>query len=162
MPTDADAAPTEDIHAELLAQLAQGHVMTLACHDEQGAWASPVFYAPEGTDLFFVSSPRSRHIRALAFSARCAAAIHAPTQDWQQITGVQLAGEVMALDEPGAAHARQVYEQRFPFVASAGAPGGPLAPALQHAGWYRLRIDEAALTDNRRGLGQRRAWKRGI
>lgn len=155
------ATPIEDPHAELLAQLAHGHVMTLACQDEQGAWASPVFYAHEGTDLFFVSSPRSRHIRALAFNPRCAAAIHAPTQDWQQITGVQLTGEVRALDEADAAHARRVYERRFPFVASAGAPGGPLAPALQHAGWYRLRIDEAALTDNRRGLGQRRSWNRG-
>ncbi len=160
MPENTDTAPNPDTHAELLAQLAQGHVMTLACQDEQGCWASPVFYAHEGTDLFFVSSPRSRHIRALAFSARCAAAIHTPTQDWQQITGVQLTGEVMALDEAGAAWARQIYERRFPFVATAGAPGGPLAPALQHAGWYRLRVDEAALTDNRRGLGQRRSWMR--
>lgn len=160
MPVNADPLPNDPIHAELLAHLTQGHVMTLACHDEDGCWASPVFYAHEGTDLFFVSSPRSRHIRALAFSPRCAAAIHAPTQDWQQITGVQLTGEVMALDDAGTALARRVYERRFPFVAAAGVPGGPLAPALQHACWYRLRVDEAALTDNRRGFGQRRSWSR--
>lgn len=160
MPVNTDTTSDDDAYAGLMAQLAQGHVMTLACHDEAGCWASPVFYAHEGADLFFVSSPRSRHIRALAFSVRCAAAIHAPTQDWQQITGVQLAGEVLALDDAGAALARQVYERRFPFVASGGAAGGPVAAALQHAGWYRLRIDEAVLTDNRRGLGQRRKWKR--
>ncbi len=161
MPAPTDPSPEDDTLAALQAQLAQGHVLTLACHDAQGCWASPVFYAAEGLDLYFLSSPRSRHSASLAFDRRCAGAIHAPAQRWQDIAGVQLAGEVVLLEGEAAARALQVYERRFPFVADEASPGQQaLAAALNQAGRYRLRIDEAVIVDNTRGLGARRRWTR--
>lgn len=162
MPTTArdDDADDRELRAELHRHLSNGHVLTLACHDAQGCWASPVFYAHEGLDLYFLSSPRSRHILSLGFDHRCAGAIHAPARRWQEIVGLQLAGVVTPLEGAAAQHARQAYETRFPFVTEDGGPGHGLAAALRQAGCYRLRVDEAVLIDNTRGLGERRRWPR--
>ena len=54
--------------------------------------------------------------------------------------------------------AREVYARRFPFVASS--PDARIAAALRSAGWYALRLDEAVLTDNAHGFGQRARWRR--
>lgn len=150
-------AATDDVLAAVLALLAQEHVLTLACHDAEGPWAAPVFYALDGEELVFVSSPRTRHSLALAASPRCAGAVHAPATDWQAIAGVQLAGHVRELGDDEAAAARALYERRFPFVAGGDAT---LAAALQRSRWYRLRLDSAVLVDNRRGLGARQRWVR--
>jgi hypothetical protein len=41
--------------------------MTLATADEEGRpWASPVWYAPDGDDLLWLSRPDTRHSRNLA------------------------------------------------------------------------------------------------
>lgn len=146
--------------ADVQRQLAQGHVLTLSCHDAQGCWAAPVFYAHAGLDLYFLSSPRSRHAAALAFDARCAGAIHAPAQRWQDIAGLQLAGTVVALDGEAAAQARQVYALRYPFVEGAESGDDALAQALRKSTCYRLRVDQLVLVDNTRGLGARRSWTR--
>lgn len=150
---------TEGVPAEVLALLAREHVLTLATQDAAGPWAAPVFYALDGEDLLFVSSPRARHSAALAEGSRCAGAVHAPAAAWQQIAGVQLAGSVRQLEGEEAETARAVYTRRFPFVAE-GDPA--LVAALARSAWYRLRIDEAVRVDNTRGLGQRERWQRGI
>ena len=150
-------AEADEVLSAVLALLAQEHVLTLACTDAQGPWAAPVFYALDGEELVFVSSPRTRHSQALAASPRCAGAVHAPATDWQDIAGVQLAGTVRELADEAATAARGVYERRFPFVAGGDAT---LAAALQRSRWYRLRLEEAVLVDNRRGLGARQRWQR--
>lgn len=164
MLTVMPSTPPPEDDAELLPAvqrlLTQGHVLTLACHDAQGCWVAPVFYAHEGLDLYFLSSPRSRHAAALAFDARCAGAVHAPAQRWQDIAGLQLAGTVAALDGPAAAHARQVYALRYPFVDGADGGDEALALALRKSTCYRLRVDQLVLVDNTRGLGARRGWTR--
>lgn len=158
---EAPSGAPNAVEARLLELLSQFHVLTLACRDAQGSWAAPVFFAHDGLDLFFMSSPASRHVRSLAFDPCQAGAIHGPADDWRSIVGLQLSGKVEPLAGAGAAMARAAYERRFPFVAG---PGGQadaaLAKALQKAGWYRLRIERAVLVDNTRGLGQRLQWDR--
>ena len=141
--------------------LSQFHVLTLACRDEQGSWAAAVFFAHEGLDLYFMSSPASRHARSLGFDSRLAGAIHGAAQDWRSIVGLQVSGRVDVLGGADAATARAAYESRFPFVAGPdGQADAALAKALQKASWYRLRIDQAVVVDNARGLGQRMQWAR--
>jgi uncharacterized protein YhbP (UPF0306 family) len=156
-PTPNESSGTEgaELLSAVLALLAREHVLTLACHDAQGSWAAPVFFALDGADLVFLSSPLARHSLALQHERRCAGAVHAPAADWEHITGVQLAGDVQELDGSEATRVRAVYEQRFPFVATGG---DGLTAALQRSRWYRLRMDEAVLIDNTRGLGRRLRW----
>ena len=107
------------------AYLRQHHVMTLATQGADGPWAAAVFYAEDGDDLVFVSSPNSRHCHDLAQEPRCAAAIHADAADWRSIQGIQLEGAVSALE--GAAEPSDW--TRATAKALRGRAGGDLASA---------------------------------
>ncbi len=130
------------------------HVMTLATQGTGGPWAAAVFYAPDGDDLVFLSSPSSRHCTDLAADPRCAATIHPETLDWRSIQGIQLEGQVDELTGEDRARAQQLYAERFPFVRPGGAPAA-IAVALARVRWYRLRIAHLHFIDNARGFGQR-------
>lgn len=144
----------------ILALLSTHHVITLASRDDAGSWAAAVFYANDGLDLYFMSSPRSRHVRSLAFDARLAGAIHGDARDWRAIVGLQVSGPVEPVAPDALARARAVYAARFPFIAGDDARDPALASALASAAWYRMRIDEAVVIDNTQGLGQRLRWVR--
>jgi len=133
------------------------HVMTLATQEADGPWAAAVFYARDGDDLIFVSSPTSRHARHLALDARCAATIHSEVTDWRSIQGVQLEGRVDELPGGEHAHAMQIYEEKFPFVRQAAAAPA-IVQALARVRWYRLRIARFYFLDNAQGLGQRQLF----
>lgn len=147
-----------DTAARIRDVLSANHVMTLACRDLQGCWASAVFYAADEFDLLFCSSAESRHVRALTVDDRPAAEIHAPASDWQSIVGLQLSGHVHALPGAQADAARAHYARRFPFIAGGADPA--LARSLRSVAWFCYRIERAVLIDNARGFGQRAAWYR--
>jgi len=140
--------------AEAHACLARHHVMTLATQGGDGPWAAAVFYAVDGDDLIFVSSPTSRHCRHLAQDPRCAATIQPDADDWRRIQGLQLEGIVSELGGRERERAEQCYGQRFPIVRPGSAPE-PIAQALARVHWYRLRIGRLYFIDNARGFGQR-------
>jgi len=142
---------------EVAACLAQHHVMTLATQGGDGPWAAAVFYVADGDDLFFLSSPTTRHMRDLALEPRCAATIHSETHDWLAIQGLQIEGRVSELQGDDRQHARRRYAERFPFVRPAGAPDAIVA-ALARVRWYRLRIARLHFIDNRRAFGRRREF----
>ncbi len=143
----------DELRDAALAVLAGCEVATLATAGPDGPWASPVFYAPDGFDLIFVSSPRSRHARQLAADPRCAAAIHPEPEDWRTITGVQLGGRVETLHGAGRASAMARYVRRFPFVDPEHAPE-MVRRALAGIAWYRFVAEEVYLVDNTRGFGR--------
>ena len=128
-------------------------VATLATAGPEGPWASPVFYAPDGFDLIFVSSPRSRHARHLAADPRCSAAVHPPPDDWRTITGVQMAGRVHELGGADEAASVARYLRRFPFADPRRAPE-MIRRALAGISWYRFVAEAVYLVDNRRGFGR--------
>jgi uncharacterized protein YhbP (UPF0306 family) len=135
--------------------LERHHVMTLATCGPDGPWAAAVFYVNDGENLFFLSSPNTRHCRNLALDPRCAATVHDDTRDWVRIKGVQLEGAASELHGADEARARQLYGAKFPLVRKLeGAPAVILA-ALAKVRWYRLRAERLYLIDNSRGFGHR-------
>ena len=134
--------------------LARHHVMTLATQGSEGPWAAALFYARDGDDLVFLSSPASRHCRDLALQPRCAATIQSEADDWRAIQGIQINGEASELKAEALAIAQQRYAERFPFVRPGLAPAA-IALALARVRWYRLRIARLYFIDNERGFGKR-------
>ena len=61
--------------------LAGHNVMTLATHGPEGPWAAAVFYVSDGFDLYFISSPGSRHSRNVAAQAAAAATVQEDYRD---------------------------------------------------------------------------------
>lgn len=142
--------------------LVRHNTMTLATVDADGApQAAAVFYAADDTlDLFFLSSPNSRHSLNLARRPRVAASIQADNQAWQSIQGLQIEGAARLVDGVAeTAHAVRVYAGRFDFLQSLldGAGGGPAALRGPLAGsrFYILRPAWLRLIDNRLGFGHK-------
>jgi uncharacterized protein YhbP (UPF0306 family) len=127
-------------------------VMTLATAGPQGVWAAAVFYASDGFDLYFLSASHTRHGQNMAAQPHVAATIQEDYPGWEEIRGIQLEGEVQRLQAEARRHARELYEEKYPFVKNAGAP---LQAALAHVEWYQLRPERLYFIDNSEGLGHR-------
>ena len=129
------------------------HVMTLATCDARGPWGAAVFYANDGFDLYFLSSPSSRHARSFGATGRAAATVQDDTSEWRKIRGIQLEGAVRELEDAEGEAARRIYGKKFPV---ADAPDEPaIREALQRVAWYRLRPDRVFYLDNSLGFGHR-------
>lgn len=137
--------------------IARQHVMTLATQGSDGPWAAALFYVRDGDGLVFLSSPSSRHATHFALQPRCAATIQPPAQEWSEIQGVQLEGDVSELDGADRTRAQGLYAGRFPFVRPGFAPAA-IVTALARVRWYRLHIERLHFIDNARGFGKRETF----
>ena len=91
--------------------------MTIACSSEDRPWATDVFYARQGLDLIFFSSPTSRHCTAFSRNPAAAATIHGDYKGWKKIKGLQMEGQVQRMKGAAVrARALAIYLRRYPFV----------------------------------------------
>jgi uncharacterized protein len=135
--------------------LAGHRVMTLATHGPDGPWAAAVFYANDGFNLYFVSSPASRHSRNLAAHAAVAVTVHEDYLEWREIKGIQLEGTVEQVSGAEEASARKLYGRKFPLAANPAAAPAAIAAAFAKVRWYKLAAARAYFVDNAAGFGHR-------
>ncbi|HYA67033.1 MAG TPA: pyridoxamine 5'-phosphate oxidase family protein [Burkholderiaceae bacterium] len=135
--------------------LASHHVMTLATQGTDGPWAAAVLYVNDAEHLFFLSAPSSRHCRNLSQDARCSATIHEDYDDWRQIKGIQLEGQVSELQGEEQDRARRLYARKFPIVGGLAHTPLAIAQALARVHWYLLRPARLYFIDNSQGFGHR-------
>jgi len=136
--------------------------MTLACSLEDTPWAAAVYYARQGLDLIFFSSPRSRHATVLASNPTAAATVHGEYARWQDNRGLQLEGTVRPIRGAMAlARATATYLKRHPFVkeflTSPAAISAETAGKMSRVGLYLFRTRSVRYLDNSAGFGTR--WK---
>lgn len=141
----------ETVRETALAYLRSHQVMTLATVGEEGVWATAVFYANNGFDLYFLSAGHTRHAQNFRHQPHIAAAIQEDYKDWPEIKGIQLEGDVAQLDGEARETALALYLARYPFLADTPA----LQVALTKVNWYRLRPTRLYFIDNSRGFGHR-------
>jgi uncharacterized protein YhbP (UPF0306 family) len=146
------ARTREDTRRSALAYLVEHRVMTLATTSSQGPWAAAVFYASQEFELYFLSAKQTRHTQDLTRNPRVAATIQEDYRDWPDIKGIQLEGEVKELTGKERKEAIKLYQDKFPFIVSAGAQ---IQTALRRVSWFRLRPDLLYFIDNSLGLGHR-------
>lgn len=137
------------------AHLQTHHVATLASSGPDGIWAAAVFYVHEGWDLYFLSSPSSRHCLNLAHSAQVAVTIQADYADWPGIKGVQVEGMVNELSGDAQTRARHLYGQKFPVVGKLAQAPAAIVRALARVHWYRVVPRRLLYIDNTLGFGHR-------
>ncbi len=131
-------------------------VMTLATCAGASPWAADVYFAADGFDLVFLSSPRSRHCRNLTVHPACAATIHPRVASWREIRGFQIEGQ--AAPPAGAlagARALAAYLGKFPFARDLIAHPGETGRAFASATLYVLRPASLRYLDNALGIGTR-------
>ncbi len=146
----------------LQAFLVQHNTMTLATVDPAGApQAAAVFYAADDAlNLYFLSSPNSRHSVNLAHQPRVAATVQADNQDWRSIQGLQIEGTAQMVEGAAElARAALLYAGRFEFLRGllGGGNDGPAAlrGPLASSRFYTLRPSWIRLIDNTQGFGHK-------
>lgn len=154
-------APTNaaQLRRDILAYLATHNVMTIASCDKNVPWAAAVFYASDEFDLYFFSSPKSRHGMNMAANSAVSAAIHEDYSDWRAIRGIQLEGRAERLRSLKLqTRFWEVYLAKFPFVKQffqAGSVGDILKTKLSGVRLYRIVPQTVYYIDNSRGFGHR-------
>jgi uncharacterized protein YhbP (UPF0306 family) len=136
--------------------------MTLACSIDDKPWAATVYYARQGLDLIFFSSPTSRHSVIFSQNTRAAATIHGDHQGWKEIKGLQMEGHIHAVTTAkGKARAISTYLKRHPFVSEFLSDplsiSAEVAKKMSKVELYFFRPEAILYLDNEAGFGTR--WK---
>jgi uncharacterized protein YhbP (UPF0306 family) len=145
-----------DLRRRIGAFLSEWHVMSLATADADGPHAANLFYACDGLALVWVSSPDTRHSRAIETSAQVAATVAPDCSDFPEVKGVQIEGTARKLTDTDERQANfAILEARYPFLARRGQLPAAVREAYAQAGVYRLEPSRIVLIDNARGFGHR-------
>jgi len=132
------------------------NTMTLATCVEGIPWATDVYFAPDGFDLVFWSSPNSRHCRNLDINPRGAATIHPVVASWQEIQGLQIEGVRRPVEGVVAkARASAAYFRKFPFARALLADPRGATSTLIKATAQILQPSRILYLDNTLGFGTR-------
>jgi uncharacterized protein len=160
-PTTSDTASLEGLRAQALQYVADHNTVSLATVGSDGPWATTVFYANADFTLYFLSEPKTQHVRNILGDPTIGATINEDYKDWRQIKGIQMAatcGEVTGKIE--LARALATYVKKYPFVAQFLSPG-QLLRGMQVAGkaldvrLYRVSPTRLLFIDNERGFSNR-------
>lgn len=132
-------------------------VLTLAVSDEDGVWSSPVYYASEGFDLYFVSDPASRHCRSASEGPAVAASTYDDSAGWEKIRGLQMEGTVELVPDSELQKVRKAYIARFPFTEIFFLQFDKLEPEIAERAasvrFFRFRPGRIVLVDNSISFG---------
>ena len=147
----------DDLRLELHAFLASQSTMALATAGEEDGrpQVAPLFFASdEALNLYWISSPDSRHSVNIADWNDASAAIYAHTWDWVGIKGVQVSGDAMAVrDDDERRRALELYRAKFPFV------NDRFMDLIEASVFYVLRPTWLRWLDNERRFGYKQEFR---
>jgi len=133
---------------EFLAGQSTLALATAGLRDGRPEVAPLFFVSDDDLNLYWISDPDSRHSRNITDWNDVAVTIFVPTWDWAGIKGVQIEGDVMALQ--GEGERRRVlalYRAKFPFVDER------FAGLIEDSVLYMLRPRWLRWLDNARRFG---------
>lgn len=147
-----------NLHDRIQKILSMHRVVTIGCKDNLGVWTAPVFYAADGFDLIWVSSPNSRHSKAIEADNHVAASIYDGKSQWQKIQGLQLEGQVeTSIDGKSQQELQRLYVRKFPFTGQFFSQQKtlpePIKAKVNDVVFYRLRTSRIVLIDNTVSFG---------
>jgi len=153
---------TEELENIITGYLDSFTTMTVACSGEDLPWAAAVYYARQGLDLVFFSSPSSRHASLLEHNPEAAATIHGDYRGWKEIKGLQLEGRVERITSTVArTRALSAYVRRHPFVSEFLSDplsmGVAVARKVSRVELYVFQPRTIWYIDNEAGFGKR--WR---
>jgi uncharacterized protein len=149
---------------DVLDWLAGQTTFTLATTNADGTpHACDLFFAhTDAFSLYFLSDPKTAHIRNLIRDPRASVTIHGASQGWQDIRGTQMVGlgqRVGNLAE--RAHGLGLYLSKFIFVRQ-WLPSvevlGKTDPKFGVVELYKIVPQWVRWIDNTQGLGHKEEW----
>lgn len=151
---------TEELKKAVLDYLQGHHTVSLATEREGIPHAATVFYVSIGFDIYFLSSPTSRHGENLTQNPTVSATINEDYSKWQMIEGIQLEGRVEnvggILDNGRIARA---FVQKYPDVAdflfSPRKLGQAIAQKIARVRFYKIKPARIFFISNAVDFGKR-------
>ncbi|HEX9788141.1 MAG TPA: pyridoxamine 5'-phosphate oxidase family protein [Candidatus Binatia bacterium] len=148
----------DELKQQVLDYLQSHNTMTLATCAGEIPWAATVFYASDDLELYFFSSPDSRHCQNLSVNSLVAVTIQEDYKDWRAIKGIQLEGQVMLVDGMlEKTKAMAVYARKYADVIKlfTDPASGPFYKAFLRVKFYRVAPEKLFYIDNQQGFGKR-------
>jgi len=147
-----------DLKSQVVDYLQFHNTMTLATCAGDIPWAATVFYASDDFELYFFSSPDSRHCQNLSVNPRVAATIQEDYKDWREIKGIQLEGKIVLVEGVlEKTKAMAVYARKYADVIKlfTDPRSGVFYKAFLKVKFYRLVPEKLFYIDNQQGFGKR-------
>jgi len=151
----------DSLKQQILDYLRSHNTMTLATCAGDVPWAATVFYANDEFELYFFSSPESRHGQNLSINPRVAVTIQEDYKDWRVIQGIQLEGRAMLVDGIlEKAKAMAIYARKYADVIKlfTDPASGVFYRAFLKVKFYRVEPEKLFFIDNRQGFGKRQEF----
>jgi len=150
----------KELKGLVLQYLENHNTVSLATQKEGLPHAASVFYVNIGFDLYFLSSPSSRHAQNFIHNPNVSATINEDYANWLLIKGIQLEGRVESLGgilkNRGTAKA---YVEKFPnvadFIFSPKKLGQVVAQKVAKVEFYKLMPLKIYFINNELGFGHR-------
>jgi hypothetical protein len=150
-----------DLREKIRRYLEAHATLTLATCDGDLPWAAALFFASDAQfNLYFVSSPQTRHAQHIARNAHVAATVNEDYRDWREIQGLQIEGRAEMVDEADREQVAELYLAKFPslrpmFSAPRDDQERRAAEQLAESRFYRVASKRIRLIDNTQGFGHR-------
>jgi uncharacterized protein YhbP (UPF0306 family) len=150
----------EDLRLRIVSYLETHNAMSLATVAYNRPHAASVLYVNQGFDLFFISSPHSRHGGNMATNNRVSATINEDYAAWSDIKGLQLDGYVVQLGELNEhGEIAAAFTTKFSDVGSFFKKPDELpyavADKVAKVRFYKFRPSKIFYIDNSLGFGHR-------
>ncbi len=149
-----------ELRENILSYLESHHTLTLATVGNGFPHAATVFYVSRGFNLYFVSSPTSRHGCNLEQTGAVSATIDEDYSRWRLIKGLQIEGTVRRVG--GIWECGQlafVFVKKFPdvaeFFSSPRKLGASILGKVEGVAFYELTPSRIFFISNELGFGHR-------
>jgi hypothetical protein len=135
--------------------------LTLATTQGNEPWAATVFFAADKHfNLYFVSDHRTQHGRDTEANPTIAATINPDCDNWHDVRGLQIRGQVSVVEGAERAKALAIYFKKFPqidvlYAKPKGEHEETIAARLKAANFYKITPEMIRVIDNAQGFGYR-------
>lgn len=144
----------------ILEYMKSHNTISLATEKDGLPHAATVFYVNIAFELYFLSSPSSRHGENLSHNSRLSGTINEDYSNWLLIKGIQLEGRVEGIGgilENG--RIAGAYVKKFPdvadFLLSPQKLGQAIAQKVARVKFYKLIPSRIYFLNNEQGFGNR-------
>ena len=149
-----------ELKAKILKYMKEHNTISLATERGGIPHAATVFYVNRGFELYFLSSPSSRHGENFSHNPRVSGTINEDYSNWLTIKGIQLEGVVENIG--GILRNRDIskeYIRKFPnvadFLLSPQKLGISVARKVAKVKFYKLTPHKICFINNELGFGHR-------
>ncbi len=150
----------EELKKTILAYLESHNTLSLATAKDGTPHSATVFYVNIGFDIYFLSSPTTRHGEYLEHNPRASATVDEDYSNWLLIKGIQMEGPVA--DVGGILENGRIalaYVKKFPtvkdFLFSPQKLGDLIVGKISGVGFYKFSPERIFFIDNEKGFGKR-------